>query len=174
MMFFHRLTDLLREPADDLLSDPKTAFATLKPEQYKAEQELADRYRSFVAEILRISLAGIAVFGFLYKAPLDSAQPISGAIAAVGVLMFAASAVCALIFLFFAAESLRYYVIALRHYAKNPSPSDRDMASATCNLEERLKRISVCRRSKAWASFALASGGVLMAFAILLMLWCGK
>ena len=173
MRVYARVRDLLREPEDDLLRDPETAYISLKEEQYKAEQELADRYRSFVAEILRISLAGIAIFGFLYNATFASAQNVSQSFAAAGVLMFASSTVFSLIFLFFYAEGLRFYIIALRYYAKT-SPSNNDIASAKLYLDERLKKINVCRWSKAWASITLALGGVFMAVAISILLWCGN
>ncbi len=41
---------------DDLLDKPETAYVRMNEQQYRAEQELAYRYRSFVAEILRLSL----------------------------------------------------------------------------------------------------------------------
>src|SRR3712207_3741475 len=56
-----------RNDADDPLNDPNEAFGELKEAKYKAELQLVDRYQSFVAELLRLSLLGIAVFGFLYK-----------------------------------------------------------------------------------------------------------
>jgi hypothetical protein len=52
---------------DEKLLKPKTAYVQLDEKRYKAEQELVDRYKWFVAEILRLSLAGIVVFGFLLK-----------------------------------------------------------------------------------------------------------
>lgn len=52
---------------NDLLSKQETAYVELNERRYRAEQELADRYRTFVAEILRLSLGGVAVFSFIYK-----------------------------------------------------------------------------------------------------------
>ena len=51
---------------NDPLNNPGTAFDELTETSYKAELELVDRYQSFTAELLRLSLIGIAVFGFLY------------------------------------------------------------------------------------------------------------
>jgi len=94
---------LLKPKPDDLLKEPETAYRQLEEQKYKAEQELADRYKSFVTEILRLSLAGIAVFGFLYNEIFQCSQTpdVAGAqnLAAIGVVMFAASAVYALFFL---------------------------------------------------------------------------
>jgi hypothetical protein len=51
----------------DPLAVPSEAFDALEEKQYRAELDLVERYQTFVAELLRLSLAGIAVFGFLYE-----------------------------------------------------------------------------------------------------------
>ena len=107
------IQSLLKEPYDDELKDPlrnpDTAFGKLDEEKYRAERDLVDRYQAFVAELLRLSLLGIAVFGFLYKiifeanllsklpqtAPKLAAFGVSitaPELAAFGVLMFGISA----------------------------------------------------------------------------------
>jgi hypothetical protein len=77
---------------------------------------LVDRYQAFVAELLRLSLLGIAVFGFLYKITFEAGAPIGVAhvLAALGILAFGISALAALVFRFFAIESLGLYIQALR------------------------------------------------------------
>jgi hypothetical protein len=55
--------DPLRNP----LRNPETAFGKLDEEKYRAERDLVERYQAFVAELLRLSLLGIAVFGFLFQ-----------------------------------------------------------------------------------------------------------
>ena len=70
------LTEEARKISDETpLSDPTKAFGELKEDKYKAELQLVDRYQSFVAELLRLSLAGIAVFGFLYEYLISSNSP---------------------------------------------------------------------------------------------------
>jgi hypothetical protein len=55
------LTEEARKISDETpLSDPTKAFGELKEDKYKAELQLVDRYQSFVAELLRLSLLGIA------------------------------------------------------------------------------------------------------------------
>ena len=51
------------DDADDPLDNPQEAYGKLQEDKYKAEVELVDRYQSFVAELLLLSLLGIAVFG---------------------------------------------------------------------------------------------------------------
>lgn len=159
---------------NDLLREPVTAYLKLDEKMYKAEQELVERYKSFVAEILRLSLAGIAVFGFLYNQTFQSLQPQFVAAAkssvALGVFLFGVSAVCALIFLYFAAEGLRYYIVGLRHYARTSEPTPVDIASAQKSLDTRDRKVRVCRWSKIVASLALGCGGVCMAVAAILLL----
>ena len=74
-----RTYSLLKEPYHDQLKDPlrdpDKAFGDLDEIKYRAELELVDRYQSFVAELLRLSLAGIAVFGFLYEYLISSNSP---------------------------------------------------------------------------------------------------
>jgi hypothetical protein len=69
-----------KEPYDDELKDPlrdpDKASVKLEEGKYRAELELVDRYQSFVAELLRLSLAGIAVFGFLYKITFEAGATI--------------------------------------------------------------------------------------------------
>jgi len=118
---------------------------------------------------------GIAVFGFLYKFIFPDLDPtatliqelptnsaLSKALAAFGILMFGISAVGALVFRYFATEGARFYIEALR------CTPDRDRAKES--LDKRHKKILVCRWSKAIAALTLASGGVLVAVALFLLL----
>jgi hypothetical protein len=154
----------------DPLSDPNTAFGELKEAKYKAELQLVDRYQSFVAELLHLSLLGIAVFGFLYKemladfgpSPLLTITGVAKILAASGVLAFAVAAVAALIFRFSATEGARYYIEALRF------PTD--MKRAKKSLDTRLEKVHVARRTKATAGIMLGLGGVLVALALTLLL----
>lgn len=96
---------------NDLLEKPETAYLKLDDQMYRAEQELADRYRSFVAEILRLSLGGLAVFSFIYKQSSDLPKTpenltAKDVFAFSGVAMFSLSLVFALVFLYAASEGL--------------------------------------------------------------------
>lgn len=167
----YRLGQPLRNECIGPLQDPRTAFGKLNEQQYKAELELVDRYQSFVAEILRLSLAGIAVFGFLLKNVFKLNEKsefltiigIAKTLAGIAVLMFCISAVCALIFRFFAAEGARFYIEALRFRPENLNLSQQ-------SLDVRYRKIRVCRWSKATAAISLALGGVFIATALLLLL----
>src|SRR5919112_5350960 len=87
---------------NDPLKDPIKAFGELKEDKYKAELQLVDRYQSFVAELLRLSLLGIAVFGYLYTKQLFEGLPAweypAKILAALSILVFGISAGSALAF----------------------------------------------------------------------------
>jgi hypothetical protein len=176
-----RTYSLLKEPYDDEpkepyddevkdpLRDPEKAFGDLEEREYKAELELVDRYQAFVAELLRLSLAGIAVFGFLYEYLISSTNVLANVLAAFGVLMFGISAAGALVFRFFAAEGARFYIEALRF---TPAKADcaQNKERARKSLDIRDERVRICRTSKGIAAVALALGGVSEAFAFFLLL----
>jgi hypothetical protein len=168
-----RTYSLLKEPYDnqlkDPLRDPEYAFGDLDEGKYRAELELVDRYQAFVAELLRLSLAGIAVFGFLYEYLSSSNSPtITNVLAAFGVLMFGISAAFALIFRFFATEGARFYIEALRFTPANADCAQKERANKSLSI--RLGKVRICRMSKAFAALALALGGMLEAFAFFLLL----
>jgi hypothetical protein len=155
-----RTYSLFKEPYDDKLKDPLTdpdkAFGALEERKVRAELELVDRYQSFVAELLRLSLAGIAVFGFLYQLIFQNLDPAklptsTNVLAAIGVFMFGISAAAALFFRFFATEGARFYIEALRF------PTD--MKRAQKSLDIREERVRICRQLKGIAAVTLALGG---------------
>jgi hypothetical protein len=165
---------------DDLLERPLTAYANLDDGRYKAEQDLAQKYREFVTEILRLSLGGIAVFPFIYKDLVKDLGPqlrlTVTSLAATGVVSFAFSAAFALWFLYLASEGLRWYIVGLRYLHMKPGKlrQDPDLDDACANksardmLEKRLRVIGTSRFSKIAAAILLGLGAVLMAVAIFL------
>ncbi len=166
-------------PKDEPLRDPDRAFGDLDESRYRAELELVDRYQSFVAELLRLSLLGIAVFGYLYKITFENYGNIglpSAVPGALGVLMFGVSAAAALAFRYFANEGARFYIQALR---STPTKADCTQGQRTAeqeqlaeeSLETRFKKIEICRWSKAIASLGLALGGALEAVAVMLLVF---
>lgn len=163
------MTDQVQEK--DPLFNAKEAFGKLDEDEYKTEVDLADKYQSFVAELLRLSLLGIAVFGFLYKeifmnlyhCGLFSIIGIAKLLGATGVLMFGLSAASALLFRYKATEGVRYYIMAFR-FSKIG-----DSVNSQASLDKRKKIIATCIWSKISAALTLALGGVLVAFALILV-----
>jgi hypothetical protein len=158
----------MRKKEDDLLKYPETAYLKLSSDQYQAEEELAEKYRSVVAEILRLSLAGIAVFAFLKnQRTLETTKYW----AAFGVLCFAISAGLSLWFLFEASEGLRWYIAGLRYSAAEKCETikealaPRDLNRAAAVLKKRDRIIHRCRWSKAGAAIFLVLGVILMGIA---------
>ncbi|MBM3235662.1 hypothetical protein FJZ31_05125 [Candidatus Poribacteria bacterium] len=154
----------------DPLKNPGEAFGGLEEKQYKAELDLVERYQVFVAELLRLSLAGIGVFGFLYlnifKDPSITDSEVAKWLAALGVIAFSLCTASALFFRFFATEGARYYIEALRFAPGQLNCVDR----AQNSLNIRYQRIIVCKWSKALAAFFLGLGSILIAIAFYLLL----
>lgn len=156
---------------DDLLKTPETAYVYMDDKLYRAEQDLADRYRSFVAEILRLSLGGLAVFSFVYKQ--DTPKTIATLAAKdiwslFAVAMFALSVVFALVFLYYSSEGLRWYIAGLRY---KQAIKEQVMPGKECAVTEYLcerdRSIIRCRWSKVLAAITLGLGGICMALAII-------
>jgi hypothetical protein len=160
-----------RTAGDDPLNKADEAYGKLDENMYKAELELVDRYQSYVAELLRLSLLGIAVFGFLYKEwftglgpiPLLTIGGVAKTLAAFGVLAFGVAAVAALIFRFAATEGARYYIEGLRF---REDLDDKERAKAKGSLDNRYDRIVVARLTKPIAVFTLGLGGILVALSL--------
>lgn len=162
---------------DDLLDKGQTAYVIIDDKRYRPEQELADRYRSFVSEILKLSLAGLAVFSFIYKTGLPPHGEIGlkDFFALSGIAMFALSAASALFFLYSACEGLRWYIAGVRYASPffeaegstaPPAPSTESVIDDY--LEERMVWIKRCRWSKLAAAVLLGGGGIFVALAIVI------
>jgi hypothetical protein len=168
---------------NDPKRNPNTAFGTLDEDKYRAERDLIDRYQSFVADLLRLSLLGVAVFGFLYKiifeANLDSSkltQPkltLIAILGAIGVAMFGISATFALLFRFLSTKSLDLYIEALRFTELTPANEEnaKNKECAKDKLDRRHLWDRFCERSKFIAALALGLGGALEAFAVFLFIF---
>ena len=143
----------------DGLDLSRTAYQQINNEEYKAEDELAEKYRSFVSEIMRLSLAAIGLFSFVIS---NLKSPISNLcvfIAFLGIAFLGFSIFFAMRFLLLASEGLRWYIAGLR-YLKSE-----DLNTSQRALEKRRGIIDECRHDKLWAAFNLLAGAVLMAFA---------
>jgi hypothetical protein len=143
----------------DGLADLSTAYKEVKIDAYRAEQELADKYRAFVAEIMRLSLAAIGVFAFLIvniKAPIPSW---GWWLACAGVPFLGMSVFFAMRFSFGSCEGLRWYIAGLRYSlcAEKTKASDA--------LKKRTDVIRVCRHDKFSSAFFLIVGALCMAVA---------
>lgn len=143
-----------------MLDNPATAYILLNDDEFKAERELAEKYRSFVSEILQLSLAGVAVFSFLQTYIYKSVGV--RAFAYLGVFFLAVSIGLSLQFLFGASEGLRWYIVGLRWRKSG------EEAKATEMLVKRRDIVRQCRRDKRYAAAFLLFGAVAMAMATIL------
>lgn len=161
----------------DPLDNPKSAFGKLEEDRYKAELNLVDRYQLFVAEMLRLSLGGLAIFGFIYEkmfsSILKSTAPFATQAkytAVAGVLLLSACSACALVFRYFATEGARYYIEALRFA---PSSTIKNVSRSTESLTKRRRRVKICKISKAFSALFLGLGGFFIAVSFCFVLLSG-
>jgi hypothetical protein len=140
--------------------EPATAYASLNEESYKAELTLLKSYQSFSAELLRLSLAGIAVIGFLYKeafASFDLAKHPGidirtvQVLAACSILCFAVGAASALNLRYFLSDGFRHYLEGLRY--QNLQSKEK----AISKLSQRAVFLKICLISKAVAAITVGS-----------------
>jgi hypothetical protein len=148
------------------LSQTETAYGNIEEKQYKVEVELADRYQGFTAELVRLSLLGITVFGFLYKEVFWGFNPNEHPnvqiddvkkIASWSIFLFGICTLLALVFRYFSAESTRYYIEGLRFLEAGKQDD------ARLKLKWRNRAVIICVVSKAGAAVCLAAGAMLVA-----------
>ena len=100
-------------------NDPNTAFIALTESPMKCEQAVVDGYRAFSAEMLRLSLLGIGVIGFIYEKILDVLPVLSKFLAAASLIFFGMAAASALTHRYFNAETIRLFLWGLRWHERN-------------------------------------------------------
>ena len=144
--------------------NPKIMYADVEERRYKSEIEIFDRWQSFSAELLRLSLLGIAIFGFLYQqvfAGFDVSKnpnvPIRliKLLSQISVTCFAFSTVCALFYRYGSTEAMLHYLRGLR----NPPAEESE-------LRARNWWLSKCLVFKILSAVSLGIGAVLSAIAI--------
>jgi hypothetical protein len=152
---------------DDLMNHPDTAYTILQGDLYEAEKGLLQLYRNFVSEMLKISLAGVAILGFLQKFIRENGQlhPSTKVLGLMSMSSFAFSSICALIFLYASAEGYRYYIAG--HRAKIHPQIDPPVKY----LAVRKNILRYCILSKAGSAIFLSLGAIFTVLAIATVLF---
>jgi hypothetical protein len=146
----------------------------VEPDHYKADVELLDKYQAFSAELLRLSLAGMVVIGFLIEKIVaggrfstdDTAALIGFKICSFGsVILLCVSAAASLLHRYFATDGVYYPVKAVRLRLLSHSMKAMDSDIQT-RLDEAIKnRKAIYKLS---GTFLLAAGVFLWAGIVLL------
>ena len=154
--------------SDEIIPEkkPSVMYVDVDEKKYKAELELLDRYQSFSAELLRLSLLGLAIFGFLYQQvfakpndtiPIDDVKYWSR----LSIISFALAAVFALIYRYCSTEAMRHYLMGLRLSGKSLAEPE---------LKTRFRWLMVCIVCKAASAIFLGLGAALSALALFKLL----
>ncbi len=146
---------------------------------FSHDLDLSDRYQNYSAEMLRLSLAGIAGIGFLIanvlvtslpKAPnppmprvaLSVTAPVFSGFASASLLCLGVSSAASLAHRYFATDSLSCHIIALRMILRG-RPDDKDEVKKEKDLRD--GRFDQSRWSLTVASSFLGLGAILLAMA---------
>ena len=164
------MKELKQELKDNL--DPTIVYLALEDKGLNAEQELTDKYQAFSTELLRLSLLGIAVIGFIYKENLEVLPRVSEHYAALSAIFFGFSAVSALFHRYLSSETLRYYIRGLQWESKFLHSQElKDRLNAAKYLKYRQKIMWGCVILKFLSTLALAIGAGFLAYAFVIPLW---
>lgn len=102
-----------------LEQDPILMYASIQETDYRVELELLNKFLTFSAELLRLSLLGIAVVGYVYTKIIIPSKQIDPSLFTKvlfisGIVSFTASAGTALRHRYIATDAFRHFVFGLR------------------------------------------------------------
>lgn len=149
--------------------EPFLIYNDVDESKLKAEIELLDRFIAFSNELLRLSLLGLSVIGFLYKFVfLNSSNntnlSLTKFFSGISALFFALSAALALLHKYFATDGLRYYIYGLRCISSNIESS---VELTKLNLIKRKKKVKNCLFYKSTSAVLLSLGALMVAIAFI-------
>jgi hypothetical protein len=161
-----------------------TEDISVKEDTYKADFDLAAKFQAFSKELVRISLLGLAAFGFLIKIAVDRTELLSAlrrqsVPAVIGVSAFALCAASALLHGYLGSKCLYYQLNILRHLQRLGSDrwNDHDKKiSLDFVANQRRKQASALKLSAILlliATFSLVAGAFSVAFCSVRMLLFG-
>jgi hypothetical protein len=164
------------ERARDLLQRRVRTKAEIKPDQYKIDLELLDRYVQYSAEILRLALASLAAVGFVASLLIKDNPPLlrsiaantcAQAVAAIGVMLICFSAAFALAHRYCATDGFSDYARALREIAASRYSTDERVDQ---KLDERNKYYTCAKWCLRMAALTLALGVICLGAGALILL----
>ncbi len=144
---------------------------------YKPDFELTERFQGFSKELVRMSLLGLGIYGFLIKLAAEQggdkyleALRIHKILATLGVAAFAISAACALLNGYFATQCLAHQLIISRYFARLAGDRYDKEAKETFRIviqkQQKTQRrvVEVGKGLLLAATISLISGAILVAF----------
>lgn len=151
-------------------------YRDLPEGEVNAEVVLLEKYQAFSAEIVRLSLLGIVVFGFLFKevfakaglCDMDVEFPVYvGGIAVSSIVVFSVATVSALRFRYLSTEALRYFVEGLRRHEGKKNRGN----SVNLCLERRDKILNRAYRYKVLSVGSFGLGAAMLGFFVAIVLY---
>jgi hypothetical protein len=134
---------------------------------YKSDIQLLDRYQAYSAELLRLSLAGLGVVGFLVTNKLVTERPVKICLM-IGIILFGVSSGAALGHRYFSSDGIHHLLKAIR-LSSRIDPDESQIEHEGDLMKAKYKRSWTYLRI-ACVSLALGALAVSMGFVIAALL----
>jgi hypothetical protein len=159
----------MEEPKDDQL-EHRLAQTEVPEVRYKVDMELHDRSQNFSSELLKLSLAGIAVVGFLLAEIPDAyvARALGDRMLkflfSASVFAFAVAVGCALLQRFYSAAAMFHHIKLIKLFWIKDSSLEEQ---ATEDIRIRTSKFAVSHRCLKLAATFLLVGAALLGLAFI-------
>jgi hypothetical protein len=135
----------------------------IKEDAYKPDLQLLERYQAYSAELLRLSLAGLGVVGFLIMNKLVTQTAVKAWLT-VGILLFGVSSGSALAHRYFSSDGIHYFIKAVRLNGRK-SPDEKCIKGEIDNMKKKY-RIAWMYLRISCVSLALGAMAIAVGFAL--------
>jgi hypothetical protein len=161
---------------DDRIPARKLSDITLPEDTYKADFQLTDRYQAFSTELIRLSLLGIAGYGFLIANVVLKTDQNLNKLASqswmlgAGVIFLGLSTALALAYRFFSTGCLAYQISILRTLTRLDSShwtaEEREANELRLKRErkEQLRTLRFCHRCLMASAASLIAGAICVVY----------
>ncbi|HVE83328.1 MAG TPA: hypothetical protein VND93_10795 [Myxococcales bacterium] len=127
----------------------------IEEDLYKADLALLDRYQGFSAEVLRLSLVGVAVFGFLLQQfDLRAMAPETRWAAGISIGALVLSAALSLAHRYFSSDGMFHHLHLLRVCLL---ASSKGVEAAAGRFSENDREMRAKQYKRAWAALGVSS-----------------
>jgi len=144
----------------------------------KPDAVLNEKYQAFSAELLRIALSGIGVFGFLYKEQFSTLPGLAKIVSGLAMLLFGFAAAAALGHRYYSTDAAACQIRFLRLWRLRYGEKEVPVEDKTEPSEEEIiesntwkRKLYISKISIAISSVSLALASVLLGFVFLCVLF---
>ena len=162
---------------DHFMPRERSLATVVIDEKYiKPDAGLNEKYQAFSSELLRISLSGIRVFGFLYKDLFNTLPTLAKMVSGLAMLLFGFAAAAALGHRYYSTDASACQIRFLRlwrlRYGEELPVEDKTEPSEEESIERNTwkRKLHISKISIAISSVSLAVASILLGFVFLCVL----